>query len=273
MPRIARLLILLFTNPIVFFKKLYTKLKKTPFKSKINGIVFGFDFSYDPAIKDMFSGTYEVETINALKKYLKPGDTFIDVGANIGYVSTNALGLVGKNGSVHSFEPVPKYFGKLKQVKEDNPGYNMQINNFALGEKDGQAEIQVTNLGNIGWNTMVPGFMSKDTTEESIKVPVYRLEDYIRKHDVKNIALIKIDTEGFEFPILKGLSGFLDTAQKKPVFIVEVALGAYKLLGNSVQQLVDYMGKYGYESYDIVTGEKVDLSAANGTTSVIFRVG
>ena len=61
-------------------------------------------------------------------KYLKEGDTFIDIGANVGYISVFAMGLVGKTGSVHSFEPVPQYFNRLKIIKEDNPGYNFYLN-------------------------------------------------------------------------------------------------------------------------------------------------
>jgi len=104
------------------------------------------------------------------------GDVFVDVGANIGYISAIALGLVGQSGVVHSFEPVPDYFMRLKNIPAANRGYRHIVNQCALGERDGSAKIAVTNTSNIGWNTMVPKFMSAETTKEKIEVPVKRLD-------------------------------------------------------------------------------------------------
>jgi len=79
-------------------------LPKTTCK-KINGVWFRFDFDLDPRIKKMYLGEYETETVETMKKLLRQGDVFIDVGANIGFLSAVAAGLVG--GQIHSFEPVP----------------------------------------------------------------------------------------------------------------------------------------------------------------------
>ena len=62
----------------------------------------------------MFFGAYEPLTVAAIKKYLREGDTFIDVGANIGFISSIAAGIVGTRGQIHSFEPVPRDFERLK---------------------------------------------------------------------------------------------------------------------------------------------------------------
>ena len=58
----------------------------------------------------MYYGSYAVPIVETMKRTLRPGDTFLDVGANIGYLSAIAAGLVGVTGQVHCFEPVPDYF-------------------------------------------------------------------------------------------------------------------------------------------------------------------
>lgn len=154
-------------------------LPKSPVKKKVNGILFEFDFDYDPTVKAMYHGTYELSTVAAMQTFLKRGDTFIDVGANIGYLSVIALGLVGKEGQVHSFEPVPAYCEKLRRVAQENREYRLAVNQCALGEKEGTAEIAVTRLANIGWNTMVPSFMDEQARKETLTIDVYRLDKCI----------------------------------------------------------------------------------------------
>jgi len=136
---------------------------------KINGINFIFDFRLDPQILNMYLGIYQPQIIKVLLKYLKKGDVFIDVGANIGYLSAVGAGLVGKEGEVHSFEPVSVYFDKLSKMVKLNENYKIYLNNVALGDKSSISKINITNLDNIGWNTMVPGMMRPQTIKKKIK--------------------------------------------------------------------------------------------------------
>jgi len=129
----------------------------------------------------MYVGAYEIEVVENMNRILQKGDTFIDVGANIGYLSAIALGLVGKNGQVHSFEPVHQYFSKLKNITTLNPEFNFIVNQCALGESEGDIKIAVTNLHNIGWNTIVPGFMGNDFIKEVQTAPIRRLDNYIKE--------------------------------------------------------------------------------------------
>ena len=255
--RIISYLKLLIDNPRIFLKKatlrffgLFLKFKSPIQDKKINGLSFKFDLS-DPNMRKMYLGGYEIETVKILKKILKEGDTFIDVGANIGYLSAIAASCVGKSGQVHSFEPVPNYFSKLKTMADNNKNFNIFVNNFALGDKEKQMEIDCSNDGNIGWNTMVPNLMKKNIIKESIVVPVIMLDNYINDKIIKKekISLIKIDAEGFEFPILKGLGSFLK--EYHPTILCEIVPAAYSLLGTSVEFLYKYMNQFSYQSFDL----------------------
>jgi len=202
---------------------------------------------------------------------LKKGDTFIDVGANIGYLSTIALGLIGKRGSVHSFEPVLEYFLRLKDIAFLNKGYNFIVNNCALGEIEGIGKIAVTNLQNIGWNTMVPGFMPSQTIRQMQEVTICRLDSYIKEKALSNIALIKIDAEGFEFAILKGLRKYFETSKNRPKIICEIAPSAYSLLGYRLKELVQYMDEFKYSAFQLSNPKKrIDVLELQSTTNVLF---
>ena len=268
----------LVSNPRLFFRHLscemvsYWPLPRSPVQKRINGVLFKFDFGYDPAIKRMYFGCYEIETIEVMKNVLKPGDVFIDIGANIGYLSTIGAGFVGKSGQVHSFEPVPQYFQRLEKMAMMNPDYRIEVNQCALGEEQGIANIDVTNLQNIGWNTMVPGFMSNETRKETLEVPVYRLDSYIKERVIKTISLIKIDVEGFEFSVLKGLGNYFENNSHRPVIICEIAPSLYPLLRCTLAQVLEYMKNYNYNAYSIVdTNTEVDITRLKEITNIVFR--
>ncbi|MDD5774435.1 MAG: FkbM family methyltransferase [Candidatus Omnitrophica bacterium] len=268
---------LLICDPGHFCQKVYSlvrslyPLSKYPVRKKVSGVTFEFNFSYDPVIKHMYCGEYEEETVAVMRKFLHKGDTFVDIGANIGYLSTVAAGIVGVTGRVYSFEPVPGHFARLKNIAALNQEYNITVNQCALGAEDGSAKIAVTNLANIGWNTIVPGFMSQDTIKESIDVPVSRFDNFVSKYSLTNISLIKIDTEGYEFPVLKGFSGFFEKTKDRPVILCEVAPEAYPYLGYTVDQLFDYMRRYGYEAFHIFdVSARVNPALLRTTTNVVF---
>jgi hypothetical protein len=135
------------TDPRHFLKK----LKPYMFHAKsgiinLNGIDFEIDLGLDPVMQSMYFGLYQYEITSLMKRILKEGDTFIDVGANVGYISAFALGLVGGCGNVHAFEPVPRYVSRLRALQRNNSDANLHVNGVALGEMEGTAKISITNL-------------------------------------------------------------------------------------------------------------------------------
>lgn len=266
---------LLWSNPKEFWACLKLNLHPLFYSNSsaeicLNGIHFRIDFDLDPAMKNMYYGVYETEIIALLKKYLKAGDVVIDVGANVGYISAFALGLVGKRGEVHAFEPVPQYFERLLNIQRDNVDYSFFANNFAAGEKDSISTIAVTNIKNIGWNTMVPDFMQKETIKEEIEVSIKRLDDYLSSNKIDNVRLIKIDTEGYEFPVFKGFQQYLCNVKHLPIIIVEICPAAYPKLNLSVSDFSETISEYGYVPYSINLKQKVDITAFTVTTNVVL---
>ena len=237
---------------------------------KVNGINFNIDLELDPEMRNMYFESYQYELTRLLGKFLRKGDTFIDVGANVGYISAFALGLVGKAGSVHAFEPVPQYFARLRKIPEDNPDYCLHVNDVALGEREGTARIAVSDVRNIGWNTMVPGLMSEDAIGEELEIDVIRLTDYLSARDVQNLRVVKIDTEGFEFPVMKGFQEYLRNMEELPVLVIEINPLTYEKVDSTLSEFAHFMADLGYVSRSIDCVHVVQVDKVDRLVDVVF---
>lgn len=271
----SRAATLLVKNPALFCSVMLSKINSTrqlpalPAQRRINNIVFEYDLSHYRGTAPMYFGSYAPLVIAAMKKHLKPGDVFLDVGANIGYLSAVAAGLVRVQGQVHAFEPVPAYFDRLERLAELNPRHTIVANSCAAGETSGPCTIYVTH--EPGQNTMVPSYKKTLEIEATLQVPVIRLDTYIAARHIPRVALIKIDAEGFELPILRGLQGYFDASAHRPAIICEIAPRAYALMGNKLSDLSDYMSSCGYTSYDMIDGAtRVDIRRMKHVDDVLF---
>jgi FkbM family methyltransferase len=221
-------------------------------------------------MESLYRGGYEPEIAVLLERFLHPGMTFIDVGANIGYISALGLERVGETGSVHAFEPVPYLHDKIAELARLNPAYHLRCNPFALGEKDEIRTIHICNKGNIGWNTLVPELMPAPERGVSCTVRIRQLSGYLFAEHLDDIGLIKIDVEGFELPVLRGTQSFFEKTGIRPPIICEVAPEAYPRLQCSLSDLKGFMSRFGYTSYDTVTLRRLDIEKLSNTTNVLF---
>jgi FkbM family methyltransferase len=275
MPRLP-----LFRHPVLHFKNkwLHHKSKYTVVPlgtaiKDINGVKFPCDFSIGKRMKSIYSGSYQFEVTHLMTTILKSGDVFIDIGANIGYVSAVGASLVGKTGQVHSFEPVPVYFEYLKKFANLNPGYSIATNNLALGEKTGRCLISASR--NIGGSSLVTGMVPEENITGTFDVGVSRLDDYIKEKQLHSVSLIKIDTEGFELPVLLGAKGFFDEHRGKgglPAIIAEITPRAFELTKTKLAELDNYMSSYGYKTFDVCGVCPVDITKLKKEADILFRI-
>jgi FkbM family methyltransferase len=262
-------------NPRLFCRVLIAKLNTTrpmpalPALKRIADVVFEFDLNRYRGTAPMYFGSYALPIVETMKRLLRPGDVFLDVGANIGYLAAIAASLVGPAGQVHCFEPVPEYFDRLQKLVTLNPEYDIRVNSHAAGEAPGACTIYVTR--EPGQNTMVPAYKSGPEIVETMEVPVIRLDSYLKEQAIERVAVIKIDAEGFEMPILKGLEGYFQNSSRRPAIICEIAPRAYPLMGRKVSELAAYMSRYGYRARDLIDGTTpVNLEAIHHVDDVLF---
>jgi len=241
---------------------------------KVNGVSFPLDIRRDRFMASIFFGDYQPEALSILRRYLKAGDTFIDVGANIGYLSAFAMGQVGPDGSVHAFEPVAEYYEALAQLRTLNPQYGLYANQLACGATKHQAQIMVADCDNIGANTMVAGVLPENAISKRAITDVISLGDYLLENHVRDVSLVKIDTEGYEFAVLKGMESYWRRAGHRPVMLVEIAPHVYPAVGVSLDQLQEFIESYGYCVRDPVRrGKRLLLRELQRTADVLLLPG
>ena len=271
----SRAATLLAKNPALFCRVLLAKLGTArpmpalPARRRIRNVVFEYDLADYRGAAPMYFGSYALLVVEAMERILRPGDVFIDVGANIGYLSAIAAGLVSPKGAVHSFEPIPAYSARLARLAALNPEYSITVNACALGDAPGVAAIHVTH--EPGQSTLVSGYKTPRQISSRLEVPVMRLDSYIEERVDGHPTLIKIDVEGFELPVLRGLEGYFKKSSRRPPIICEIAPRAYPLLGQSLSDLAQFMAAYGYSARDLIDGETpVDLSKITHVEDVLF---
>lgn len=237
---------------------------------RIGGVAFEVDFELDSTGFRMYYGRYAPLVVHALRSLLRHGDTVFDVGANIGYLSAVAADAVGPTGQVHSFEPVPTNFRKLRRLVEINPGYNIVANQVAVGEREGSVTIS-TSLTNIDSHTIVPNLGDPEDLRVALEVPMITLDAYLHQAVLPRLSLIKIDVEGLEFQVLSGLRKSLEGG-RRPAIIAEVHPPAYPLLGQTLTDLAQFMRRYDYRAFspDAIGKAEIDITRQSTVQDLVF---
>lgn len=178
----------------------------------------------------------EPGTVAVVQNLLKPGETFLDVGANVGAYTLLAARLVGPGGTVISVEPVPVTAAMLRTTAAIN-GISAQteIHECALGEQDGSSSITLgTTSGHSSFRPLDGG-----AATESVLVPVRRGADVVGD---RVPAIVKIDVEGFELEVLSGLQPVL--ANKTSALIVEYSPQHIEAAGLTAAQWLKRLRQY-----------------------------
>lgn len=268
-----------FLNPKIFFKKTLGRIllefipsPKGIVQINIAGHIVETFPSRNEWWKTMYLGCCGVEIVHNIKKYLPRSGVFIDVGAGVGYFSTIASGIVGDSGQVHCFEPFPPNAKIIRKIIESNTNSNIILNDYALGVDDNVHRYYIQHYERSNSSTcvsMVDNIIKE--VDEVIEVRTKRLDTYLKQKSIDEVSLIKIDVEGYEYFVLRGLSSFLKRATRKPPIICEVFSPAYEKSELSLDEFQVYMRDYGYQAYNIFNSRKrVDIRLLHKITDVVF---
>jgi len=149
-----------------------------------------------------------------LQDLISQGDWVVDVGANIGHYTNRFSELVGGTGRVIAFEPVPETFALLSANLRVLSRTNVTLINAAVSDKTSIVGMAIPAFG-TGLQNFYEAHISNSPDSE-LKVMTLTLNSL----NIKNrIALIKIDAEGHEASVLKGMHEVL--LRDKPTLIVE----------------------------------------------------
>jgi FkbM family methyltransferase len=223
-----------------------------------NGSVYvildnGVKFKWDPG--DPYSllgmplrGDFEPECTYLISKLVKTGDIVIDIGANFGWYSVHFANLVGENGKVHVFEPT----NIIEDLKENLilNGFDKRciINQYALGNQDGTETLFIPQGLGTAFASLRKHTYKGVSKTSNLLVPIMKLDDYLDKNGVERVNLIKIDTEGAEFIILKGAEETLK--RYSPVILLELQSYHTLTFGYTPIDAIKYLNVLGYDLYE-----------------------
>lgn len=147
-----------------------------------------------------YTGDYEPYLKIHYKKLIKPNDVVLDVGANIGFHSLYFAELTGSSGKVISFEPIPINFKAFQNNIELNNFPQIIANNIALGNEnrfiDIHLDIDDQNPG--AFNLLALGI-------KNYTIKCEKGDDFLNTLSIDKVNFIKIDVEGYEYEVMKGL--------------------------------------------------------------------
>ncbi len=182
---------------------------------------------------------------------LKPGEVFVDVGANIGYFSIVAASAVGSTGRVHSFEPDPENFELLTLNRRLNDLDHIICHRLALADRPGEALLHRSSV-NRGSHSLLP----RPDLPQRLAVPVTTL-DLALERETAPIRLVKIDVQGLDLQVLKGITGLLDNQASKPMIILEYSPKDIDALDSGLDFFRDFVRQHKYRIHAFIANERL----------------
>ncbi|MCZ8286432.1 MAG: FkbM family methyltransferase [Bacteroidia bacterium] len=152
-----------------------------------------------------FKNKQDAFEISLMKTYIAPGDTVLDIGANIGFYAEILSGCVGNQGKVHCFEPDTTNFMHLKARCAALA--NVSINNKAVADSTKTLKIYTSKQLNVDHRTYKP-----DEYDQEIDIDAVAIDDYLAGASVN---FIKMDIQGFEMSAVKGMVKTLNSPNLK----------------------------------------------------------
>jgi FkbM family methyltransferase len=210
------------------------------------------------------------------------GDVVFDVGASIGHYTSLFSHMVGRNGEVHAFEPVPWSFERLRRrIRETRRFDNVVLNNVAVGEGERRRVGVLIPGDDHGQASLLPHqegswqFGAVRTVESEL----LSLDDYASSRSVRRLDFVKMDVEGAELPALRG--GRATISAFRPLLYLETHHAWTEAFGYEPADLLDFLADLGYSAlYKVdkraiasISDPRAELSSEQLTHSVNLLCG
>lgn len=181
-------------------------------------------------------GSFEPNEFAFVDRVLKPGMTFIDVGANDGYYSLFAARRVGPTGKVVAIEPSSRERAHLQRNLGRNGLDNVQVVAAALGAEPGVVDLHLAHGVHAGHNTLGDFAHDDVVRASSERVPLETLDAVVARHSLTQVDMVKIDVEGGEAGVIAGARKVLN--EMRPILLMELNDRALRAQGQSAEALL-----------------------------------
>lgn len=208
---------------------------------------------------NIYCGLHDYEEMNFLMHYLRHGDLFVDIGANMGSYTILASGVSRAN--TIAIEPIPETFDRLqKNIELNELNHLVTVLNAGAGSSAGHLSFTCHND--------TTNRVATDSSEPVIQVAVKPIDQIIPAFPFKTY-LFKVDVEGFEMEVLKGAEGMLNNDALKAI-IIELN-GSGKAYGINDKDVHEYLKAFGFMPFRYFPAKrKMEILRTIGHTNTIY---
>ena len=195
-----------------------------------------------------------------------------DIGANIGLYSLS-FATIFKGAEIHCFEPVPFIFECLRQNVEINPKLsdNLHIHNVGMSNCQKQMSLSIPTPEQhprYSNSTDIRHFSVLGQGEEKYEAKFTSLDKWINNYPIRCIDLIKIDVEGYEYPVLQGASNTLHSF--RPIVIFELNQLTLALSSRTAEDYLMFARDHNYKIFGLEYGYKIELLEIQSAEQVVL---
>ncbi len=248
------------SRAVLLFRKVLGKPPEAEFSR--HGIRWRLDLQQGIDFSIYLLGSFEPETVKAYSAIVKPGQTVLDIGANIGAHTLPLAGLVGEAGKVFAFEPTAFAVRKCATniALNANLAARISLHQVMLVEKRGES-LPAGVFSS--WPLVEAGALHEKHRGRLMDTKGARtatLDEMVAELKIDRIDFIKLDVDGYEYPVLAGARATL--ARYRPVIAMELAPYVHAEHGHTLDELVSLLTASGYELRHIASLRPLPSDAA-----------
>lgn len=221
----------------------------------------------EPTSFSLLMGTYEAGLRRVFEQFIKSGMTVVDVGANIGIYTLLAARKTGSKGRVYAFEPEHANFELLEKNVELNEYSHVTTIPMALSDKHGQAQIYLSASGN-GSHSMYRNDAVTDNTEN---IQCVSFDEFWEAEGRPTIHFIKMDIEGAEAAVLRGMDRFLH-ATDALTMVLEFYPGGLRAAGSPPDEFLANVSARGFR-LQVIDGVEIRPFECVDVPALVDRLG
>ena len=226
----------------------------------------GFELLIDP--RDYLGmlltrdGIFEAAETDLISRILRPGDTCIDGGCHVGYHSCLMDSLVGEKGRLYAFDANPQACAATRRNLALNGLYSTQVIHAALSDRSDRQSFYVSTDDQTGLSSLAP----IPTSKQIISVPSLRLDSFFQEKQINRVRMLKLDVEGAEELVLRGLGDCLSN-HVIDFILIECFDERLALLGSSTAAIAQVLRSAGYTCWEFGTNTRAAWSVASDVQS------
>lgn len=224
------------------------------FVAERKGVKYELDLSEGIDFSIYLLGSFEPSTADCLRRMIKPGQTVLDIGANIGAHTLTLAQCVGPSGRVFAFEPTDYASAKIRRNLSLNTELSKRVT-FTQAFLTHEDEDAVPAAIYSSWPLAADGELHEHhlgQLKETSHARCMTVDGVLQREGVSKVDLVKLDVDGFECDVLRGATAMI--SRDHPIFVMELAPYVLDERGSSLEKLLALLVPYGYRFFEEKTG-------------------